>query len=949
MPESLSQQRISDQYTSLLHISGGSIASWDRRDAGEHPAGVAKVYDGVGNVTGISLSSADNRFIINNFVEPIGWSYQKEWLDAFFPINVIIMTTNFVNPGSRIMGTKWILESEGLFSVGAGTYTDKNNDTFTFTAGGNGNNLQQGDIAGEYRAPILLEDLPNHTHTTNTRTEIVPAGKQGEGTNVGFIYYFGDTINPKQLTGEDARYLDSDAIVAFQNNTEYNNQLNYRDYLIKARHEQGRTYTDADFDPQYSNQSLRGWAQPSAGGPGWGGMLNTTGKFIGNSPRPIGVRWTFQGTEYFIARPIFDPRTQSRVHPGRFTDADLLKARDFIIGVLGVREAQRALAGVNRLIELNELPEQARFGENLYYGLVPGSRVVESTTTGQCINHNNIPPNYPVYFWRRVPLDFIDNIPPPERPRESLPFELIIDSNQRSTKNNVFNLNQWAVDNGWNGQAACRIIIDDGVYIYSDDPNNDKVPAMVIDDFPGGLTLINKGFIMGRGGDGGSFYTDGQNGGDAIHVIGNSEITIDNTAGGIGGGGGGGSASKLGNSGGGGGAGGGWGGTASIFQLPGWNYGDGDGRVITSSEVEANNLSVFDYLDGKPYFPTAAGGTGGVPGQLGGNGRWYNGFVSKYSFQLFKARGDIVTVGWGPAVVLLPGVGGEAGGSGAGGKATSRGVHDQGSGGGGGRILTSTTSGGGTGGIPGARFGAIDADGNIRTDGPAWSNTAPANNRSVNVQVIPRPGRSRDKEIETYVTAYNSSQPYKGWNSGYKLRSPFGYGNGAHWAVGPHWRADGVNGGTTGLPYIVAGVNRAGRGSHKEFGETKYLNYNGFSYLSPTGWDGYNHRSGLIHGGSTNQPGIYEPANARRVIGNQDLFSGVYTENTAAGGGGWGAPGGLAWRGGRTWRPEMDGRGTGPMIRKAGDGGLTVKAIAGRVTIIGGLVYGKTEGNVNIR
>ena len=41
MPESLSQQRISDQYTSLLHISGGSIASWDRREAGDHPAGRA--------------------------------------------------------------------------------------------------------------------------------------------------------------------------------------------------------------------------------------------------------------------------------------------------------------------------------------------------------------------------------------------------------------------------------------------------------------------------------------------------------------------------------------------------------------------------------------------------------------------------------------------------------------------------------------------------------------------------------------------------------------------------------------------------------------------------------------------------------------------------------------------------------------------------------------------
>jgi hypothetical protein len=147
----------------------------------------------------------------------------------------------------------------------------------------------------------------------------------------------------------------------------------------------------------------------------------------------------------------------------------------------------------------------------------------------------------------------------------------------------------------------------------------------------------------------------------------------------------------------------------------------------------------------------------------------------------------------------------------------------------------------------------------------------------------------------------------------------------------------------------VAGVNKAGTDTHREYGESTSLTYNGFSYLSPTGWDGYNHRSALVHGGSTNQPGIYEPANGRRVIHRQDLWSGIYTEHAAAGGGGWGAPGGLAWRGGRTWRPEMDTRGTGPMLKTPGNGGLTVKAIAGRVTIIGGLVYGETEGNVNIR
>ena len=962
MPRSLSQQRIADQYTSLLHVSGASIDSHVViTEDGESIPGAAKVYDGAGSVTGISLSADGDRFIINNYIEPVGWDYQKEWLDAFFPINSVILTVDYKNPGMRIRGTKWVLESKGLFPVGVGTGTDKNNDSFTFTAGGKNRlalELANGDRAGEFRGTLDVGDLPSHSHTTNTQAEIVPEHSDGEGTNVGFIFYFGDTINSNQLVREDERYLDADAVEAFEYNTTYGDATHYRDFLIRENHRNGKVYTDADFNPRFGNQTLEGWAPPQAGGPGWGGILNTSGRFIGNSPRPINVPWGLNGVEYLVTSSFYDPRANDRVHPGRFTDRDLLKARDFIIHTLGITEAAKALAGVNRLIELDATVEQAYRGDNTYFSHIPKNKIIESSTTGQHIRHNNIPPNFPIYLWRRVSLDYVENLPPADRPGPDLPMELIIRTNKESTKGNVFNLNTWAVGEGWNGQAAVTIVIDEGVYIYSDDPENVKCPAMIIDNFPEGLTLINKGFIMGRGGDGGSMYTYGQDGGDAIHTIGNSEIIIDNTQGAIGGGGGGGSASKLGHSGGGGGAGGGWGGTAPLFQHPSWDYGDGDGKIITSSEIPANNWSVFPKEDDDPFRPTAAGGRGGAPGELGGNGRWYNNFTSQYSLQLFKAKGDIVTSGWGPSTINLPGVGGEAGGSGAAGRGSASrnparddrsGGNHQGTGGGGGRILTATAYGGGTGGVPGARFGAIDINGNIRTDGPEWSNTAPANNGSVSVEVIPRPNRSRDKEIETYVTAYNSSQPYRGWNSGYRLRSPWGYGNGRYWAVGPHWRANGVYRGTTGLPYIVAGVNKAGTDTHREYGEGTSLTYNGFSYLSPTGWDGYNHRSALVHGGSTNQPGIYEPANARRVIHRQDLWSGVYTARTSAGGGGWGAPGGLAWSGGRTWRPVMDTRGSGPMLRLPGQGGLTVKAIAGSVTIIGGLVYGETEGNVNIR
>tara|TARA_R110000824_G_scaffold224184_2_gene411876 strand:- start:2249 stop:5014 length:2766 start_codon:yes stop_codon:yes gene_type:complete len=921
MPESLSQQRIADQYTSLLHVSGASIASWDFSSIGKGKE-KANVYDGAGNVTGISLSSADDRVIINNYIEPEGWSYKKEWLDAFFPINSVILTTNFQNPMFRISGTRWVLESQGIFPVGVGTGTDKNNDSFTFTAGNKERhilNLSNGDIAGEFRSTMDVEDLPLHRHTTDTQTEIIPEQRDGEGTNVGFVFYFGDVINPRQLVRDDERYLDADAIEAFEYNTTYGNTSHYRDFLIRENHRNGKVYTDADFNPRFANQTLQGWAPPQAGGAGWGGILNTSGKFIGSSPRPVGVRWEFQGTVYYIARSFYDPRSNDRVHPGRFSDRELIKARDFIIHTLGITEAAKALAGVDRLIELGATVEQAYGGDNTYFGQIPMNKIVESSTTGQYVRHNNIPPNFPIYLWRRVPLDYVENIPPIDRPGTNLPMQFVITSNKKSTKNDVFNLNQWAADKGWNGQARCKIIIDEGVYIYSDDPNDDKVPAMIIDEFPGGLELVNKGFIMGRGGNGGTHYRpdkSGQSGGDAIHVIGNSEITIDNTDGGIGGGGGGGApAWKPGagvQSGGGGGAGGGWGGTSEIF-IPGRPYHSDDGDGSIAGWMESPGVIIP---------ATGGGGNGGEPGQPGGHGRWYGKFPSHYSLQQFKARGDIVTVGWGPRAIILPGVGGEAGGSGAGGIRHS-GRDSQGTGGGGGRILTATAYGGGTGGVLGAPFGALDINGNIRTTGPSWSNTPPANNGSVRVQETPRPGRSRPLITETYITAYNSSQPYKGWNSGYKLRSNKGRGNGSQWAVGPHWRANGFNG-TTGIPSIVARVNNAGRGYHTSQKVTTYLNYNGFSYLSPTGWSGDIHYSALIRGGSGNSPGIAD----------SDPIS-VGGGKYSAGGGGWGAPGGSHVING----PSYNG----------GAGGLTVKAAAGSVTIIGGLVYGETEGNVNIR
>ena len=147
------------------------------------------------------------------------------------------------------------------------------------------------------------------------------------------------------------------------------------------------------------------------------------------------------------------------------------------------------------------------------------------------------------------------------------------------------NLRSAVLAAGWNGTSKVEVTVAAGIYIWSD---STAVPALNMGGaFPGGLTLVNRGFIMGKGGDGGyvqanrTTYVAPTPGGPAIALSG--PITINNASGYIGGGGGGG-AGAFANvlniltvpymSAGGGGAGGGRGG-----PVP---YGDVNGTVLSS-------------------------------------------------------------------------------------------------------------------------------------------------------------------------------------------------------------------------------------------------------------------------------------------------------------------------------------------------------------------------------
>lgn len=113
-------------------------------------------------------------------------------------------------------------------------------------------------------------------------------------------------------------------------------------------------------------------------------------------------------------------------------------------------------------------------------------------------------------------------------------FAFSITSNQTNA-----NLRTLAVNAGWDQSSPLVATITSGIYISA---NSTSSAALTISgSFPGGVQLINSGYIIGAGGAGGKGQLNGSAGGaggTAISV--SSSVSINNTSGVIGGGGGGG-------------------------------------------------------------------------------------------------------------------------------------------------------------------------------------------------------------------------------------------------------------------------------------------------------------------------------------------------------------------------------------------------------------------------
>jgi len=239
-----------------------------------------------------------------------------------------------------------------------------------------------------------------------------------------------------------------------------------------------------------------------------------------------------------------------------------------------------------------------------------------------------------------------------------------------STNQENWDLRSAATTAGWDGSAPLIVNINSGVYVWSD--TTATAGLIISGAFSGGLTVNNSGFIMGRGGNGGSFSFAVQNGGPGITVsLTSGSATFNNQPSGyIGGGGGGGAVTaRFGTGGGGAGGGAGGthtsrvtggaggsigqaGGTGTAYSLPhsasvgtgggagggggmddelgsdtGWTAGGGGGRIFPgigggggSSGGSSNNAGSDGSRSGDIYYAGGGGGWGASGGSYLGSG-----------------------------------------------------------------------------------------------------------------------------------------------------------------------------------------------------------------------------------------------------------------------------------------------------------------------------------------
>ena len=186
-------------------------------------------------------------------------------------------------------------------------------------------------------------------------------------------------------------------------------------------------------------------------------------------------------------------------------------------------------------------------------------------------------------------------------------YNFTISSNQSN-----YDLRSAAVAAGWNQTSKLAATINSGVYVYS--TSTGSAGLTISGAFPGGVSLVNNGYILGQGGNGGpggaGGYghpgTAGSAGGLALSVSSPVSITNNGVIGGGGGGGGG-------------------GGSNSGCCNPGWAGGGGGGGQTGLNNSSGGSAGSPNEPQSSTYPQPGGAGTSGGAGGGGQRGASPNG------------------------------------------------------------------------------------------------------------------------------------------------------------------------------------------------------------------------------------------------------------------------------------------------------------------------------------
>jgi len=363
MPESLTDQFISDFYTSLLHLSGAKLGN-----------NLNKVFDGAGNSTGLALSG--DRVVVNNYIYPKGpTTGPTEWLDAFFPVGCVQLTLDNINPQTRIAGTVWQVIAEGQFLVGVGEFTDKNDDYRKFCE--YGVTPGSGQLDGEYESKLDVANLPPHQHDMNVGASDVFISS---GSPVGN----GQTFQATAVGTENSS-------VGFQEQQQRRNTLAAKSGWNLNDPNGSSASTDDPSDPGYIQDEMRKSLD-----------LNFLRGSAANYSDDI--RDFYQTDERFKYKEVIglwngETRFVSSVIPdtaGPQWDFNVYEAC-IDLGAVDVGAAQAGELATTQ----NATPVVVK-GTELVTVNEGATNVQQSTLAGDGDTHNNIPPSYGVYVWQRI-------------------------------------------------------------------------------------------------------------------------------------------------------------------------------------------------------------------------------------------------------------------------------------------------------------------------------------------------------------------------------------------------------------------------------------------------------------------------------------------------------------------------------------------------------------------